>query len=478
MSRQLKFDYLNLYLLVSVDCTSMDRSVQEEFLHGVSGPDPPDEVYDEILDKLKEDLTHHEGLRELNAQRRKLEMESALSNQEETTDFFQELLKSDPGLADLLSGGDRLVTSTGPGESAPFVGKQFPTYFQIDKEPKGGLVKSCAVNRTCRIEFETDATNDYFNRATCPGTIRIEPPNLLEHSHLWNGVFFDPVPHPVGRGPRRRRRRDGHGRGREDRDQGGAASSRGSRSRPRRRSTRPTPRGAARRTRSASRIGTGSNLVRRLTPPIPHEVRKEAWDTRTPSFDEFTAIQVCNDGSGGYDFYINMDNAYLLTELSQDKDTDRPLVKFWFKYGLMLCAMGMLQDERRREANRHAPRASGRPPDGGGLDPINRYCTAWQGLSSPSFGGCIGDPRPSPARRRRPMDQEHLGRGISARLALRVPLPIRDSPPGETGRNRRFGCRSGDNQHPTCAEIGGQLGSRFGEPQELYDVGVRVQERA
>jgi hypothetical protein len=109
--------------------------------------------------------------------------------------------------------------------------------------------------------------------------------------------------------------------------------------------------------------------------PRPLEVRKEAWDTRTPSFDEFTAIQVCNDGSGGYDLYINMDNAYLLTELTRTRDADKPLVKFWFKYGLMLCAMGMLQDERRREAKRRAPGEDRAVPDDGGLEPINRYCT-------------------------------------------------------------------------------------------------------
>ncbi|MBV8265379.1 MAG: hypothetical protein JO252_03435, partial [Planctomycetaceae bacterium] len=97
-----------------------------------------------------------------------------------------------------------------------------------------------------------------------------------------------------------------------------------------------------------------------------------------PPFDEFSAIQVCNDGNGGYDFYINMDNTYLLTELLRTKDAEKPLVRFWFKYGLMLCAIGMLRDERRRSED--GPAASdddGEEGEGNGpkLDSINRYCT-------------------------------------------------------------------------------------------------------
>jgi hypothetical protein len=115
-----------------------------------------------------------------------------------------------------------------------------------------------------------------------------------------------------------------------------------------------------------------------LAPPTPHEVRKEAWKTRSPAFDEYTAIQVCNDGEGGYDFFINMDNTYLLTELLRSKDADKPLVRFWFKYGLMLCAIGMLQDEHRRGENRPAPSGAedgDERPSGLDLDAINRYCT-------------------------------------------------------------------------------------------------------
>jgi hypothetical protein len=377
VSRQLKFDYLSSSILVSVDCTSMERSVQEDFFMASRDRIRQNEVYDEIVEKLKDDLIHHEGLRMANAQRRKQEVESALTDEKETTSFFQDLLKSDPALASLLSGGDRLVTSTGPGDPMPFVGKQFPSYFRIAKEPKNGLVKSCPVNRTCRIEFETDAGNDYFNRADCPGRISIEPPNLCEHSHLWNGVFstrfrvpWDAKADDIVRVTVKVEDVKTETKGipfvttfkiRAEKEVDDTTSPGG-------------PHGDSRRKPRPN----GKHSSPALAPPTPHEVRKEAWHTRTPPFDEFSAVQVCNDGNGGYDFYINIDNTYLLTELLRTKDAEKPLVRFWFKYGLMLCAIGMLQDERRRSED--GPAASDddeEEGEGNGpkLDSINRYCT-------------------------------------------------------------------------------------------------------
>src|SRR5215469_4771519 len=36
----------------------------------------------------------------------------------------------------------------------PFCGKEFPTYFRIAKEPKNGLIKTCPLNRTIRVDFD------------------------------------------------------------------------------------------------------------------------------------------------------------------------------------------------------------------------------------------------------------------------------------------------------------------------------------
>jgi len=377
VTRQLKFDYLSASILVSVDCTSMERSVQEDFFMASRDRIRQNEVYDEIVDKLKDDLVHHEGLRAANAQRRKEDLETALTDEKETVSFFQDLLKSDPALASLLSGGDRLTTSTGVGDPVPFVGRQFPSYFQISKEPKGGLFKHCPVNRTCRVEFETDASNDYFKRADCPGHISISPPSLCEHSHLWNGVFSTRFRVPWNARPGEVFEVMVTVEDVETQTNEKPFVSRFKIKAEKEAEDSPSPSGPSSEPRRKPEQN-GKHSRPTLTPPTPHEVRKDAWTTRTPPFDGYSSIQVCNDGDGGYDFYINMDNTYLLTELLRSRDADKPLVKFWFKYGLMLCAIGILQDERLRGENGITPSEGedgAAKDDGPNLEAINHYCT-------------------------------------------------------------------------------------------------------
>lgn len=344
VTRKLKLDYLvgkHGPLLVLVDCTFMDGRVREDFFMASRDRVRRNEVYTLIEQKLTENLRDHPGLQELNQRRRQQELEQHL-NEQAPLDVFQNLLKSDPTLANLFGAGERLVTSTGPGSTAPtFVGRKFPSFFRL-RSPKEGQVKSCPLNRTCRVEFETDAVNDYFKRADTPGELITDPPNLLEHSHLWNGhfetrfrmpwdaqvgtlvpvtltvndvsrsahpfvctftlkaepeVFDDPPSGPAGR------------------------------------LKKPYPNGHQ--TRAA------------LEPPKPREVHKSEWGTFDPPFTKFEALRLKHDGNGGYDYFVNIDNTFLLSELAHAKDTDKPLMKHRFMWGLVLAAVGMLRHSKR-----------------------------------------------------------------------------------------------------------------------------------
>ena len=146
------------------------------------------EVYFRIEAELTAALREHPGLQRINQTRRKKDMEKHL-DADAPLSAFQALLDADPTLSNLFAAGARLVTSTGPGDAPPFVGRRFPTYSGLVHEPKTGLVKGCPLNRTCHVEFETDAVNDYFSRHNQPGSISFDPPNLCEHSRLWNGKF-------------------------------------------------------------------------------------------------------------------------------------------------------------------------------------------------------------------------------------------------------------------------------------------------
>jgi len=339
VSRRLKFDYLSGKrgpLLVLVDCTAMNEKVREDFFMASRDRVRRNEVYTLIEQKLAENLKDHPGLQELNQRRRQQELEQHL-NEEAPLEVFQKLLNSDPTLSNLFGVGGRLVTQTGPGSAPPFVGRKFPSFFRL-KNPKEGQVKGCPNDRTCRVEFETDAVNDYFKRADSPGELIIDPPNLLEHSHLWNGRFetrfsvpwnaqigdLVPVTITVTDVTRSAAPFICNFTLKVEPEAGEDSSSG-----PPGKSQKPSPNG--RQTRVA------------LAPPRPREVRKEEWEKHDPAFTKYDALRIKHDGQGGYDYFVNIDNAFLINELARAKETDKPLIKFWFTWGLVLAAVGVLK---------------------------------------------------------------------------------------------------------------------------------------
>jgi len=364
ISRHLKFDYLKDHLLVSIDCTLMDPTVREDFFMASRDRVRKNEVYETVLDHLKRELRDHPGLRQLNAARRKKEIEDTLNDEEETKNLFNELLKSDPLLAHLFGAGDRLITKTGPGPDAPFQGKQFPTYFRLLKNPSSGLVKHCPLNRTCRVEFETDVVNGYFKRTDSPGHISVEPANSIEHSHLWNGRFTAQV-----RVPWNAKTGDQFDVKVSVEDIMTEAKSAPFISHFR---LIADPEGDAHKSGGGGNGGRSKPGTKNNGPglAIPEVVEKHFQDPH-PS------LEVRYDDRGEHEYFVNLDNAYLVTELVRTKDEEKPLIKFWFKYGLLLCALGMLKEQQEKT---EVPKENGSDSsentsnEATGLKEINFYC--------------------------------------------------------------------------------------------------------
>jgi len=376
VATQLKFDYLKDHLLVSVDSTAMDAAVREDFFMASRDRLRKNEVYDELVGQLREALREHPGLKALNAFRRSMELEKHVAGEEETTALFDQLLKRDPTLADLFKAGRQLITKNAPTKFEPFKPKKFPSHFQLVKRPAKGLEKICPVNRTCRIDFETDAPNDYFRRADSPGSIQTEPADLIERSHLWNGEFRAQFRVPWDAKPNDRidvkvtvKDVQNEARGgfvstftlvaSEEADEEPKPSGRGS--------------GSGQPTKPAT--GSKNNTEQGLQIPEIKEVRREEWESR--GFNPYTALEVRHGDEAGYDFFLNVDNTFLLTELRSTKPADQSLVRYWFKYGLVFCALGMLQEQMRREEAK-AEAENGRDEEesenGDELDEIGRAC--------------------------------------------------------------------------------------------------------
>jgi hypothetical protein len=67
-------------------------------------------------------------------------------------------------------------------------------------------------------------------------------------------------------------------------------------------------------------------------------------------FNEFTALEISPSGEeeGKYDIFVNMDNIHLVNELHRERRaSEHPLITYYFKYGLTLVALSMLQEHQR-----------------------------------------------------------------------------------------------------------------------------------
>ena len=396
---RLKFDYLSRHLLVSVDCTQMEESTREDFFMASRDRIRQNEAHAEVVSQLEDELRSHPGLKALNASRRKTEIDKALENERSSVEALQRLLRSDPGLAGLFSSGVQLVTSTGPGEPAPFKGGKFPTYFRLSKEPKGGLTKDCPINRWIRVEYETDAENDYFKRADSPGSITIDSPGVRPHWKLWNGrllatfrptaeaslgdqsqvrVVVTDVENEMRGGPFETKfdlvvtkplDNDGESDEHEEEEK-------------------------ERRERK-SRGDRGSAPI--LAVPNIVEVTKDKWDSMTPAFSRFDSMRVLQDGNGGFDFYLNLDNSFLLTELSRSDSIEKELIRYWFKYGLVLCGLGMLQQFRTAESSNGVGNSetneSGNPSTREPIDLVNDAMTGLARVIIPVVRSLYKGPR-------------------------------------------------------------------------------------
>jgi hypothetical protein len=340
----------------------MEESAREDFFMASRDRVRQNETYTELVDRLAKDLKDHPGLKALNAARRAREVQQALDDEEDVAKTFGELLNTDPALQALFNVGDRLATTVGPTTIEKYQGRRFPTYFRLDAA-KGRLVKHCALGSYIRIEFQTDAANDYFDRVESPGTMTIEPVATHEYMRLWNGVCsMRFVPPPEARaGDRILINVSVTDPDRESRAKSSfEANFIMEVEEPSLKPTRPPGR-----TTPKKPTSDGKHQAPRLAMPHVVAVRQPEWEKHKPPFSADEAFRVKPSGEDGakYDFFVNLDSKYLLNYLKSTKES-RELVVHWFKWGLTLCALGMLRGLE-HESLSQKDDASGTESEGG-----------------------------------------------------------------------------------------------------------------
>ena len=386
VTRKLKFDYIRDYILVSVDCTGINRSVAEDLFMASRDRLRRNEHYDAIREALAQELGNHQGLKSLNAARRRKRIEDAGDASTEIEKMVSELIQSDPGLANLFTLGGKIITSVGPGIGEPFRGRKFPSYFRLVKEPKGKrLKKQCPLNRTVKVEFETDAENDYFDRPADRGEIQVDPTlDLIEASHLWNGRFTArfrvPWDAQVGDVIDVRfavsdveRLVKGPFKARFD------LIAMPEVAKPIRKKPDPQPNPPV-----SFPKPNHSESSPSLELPTPIPVKKDEWHKDIGIEGPYDAFRIKSRGDGGYDFYVNEACAWLLSEQSDPKH-DPATIKHWFTWGLALAALGMIRQATVKSKHGKQDETDVSDETGPDLDAIGRACDGLARVIVPMF---------------------------------------------------------------------------------------------
>ncbi len=158
--------FLQDSVLVMIDCSALNEIDRYDLFMNSRDRLLSAELLSAIEDELEDLLKHHQLLKDLKERRKREEIEGKLSDNKPLEDMLEEILKKSPTLSSLFLFGKKLSTpfkTKAVAEGEKYEGKKFPTYFKF-KNYGEKLHKQCHSNMRCRIQFETDAENEYFSR--------------------------------------------------------------------------------------------------------------------------------------------------------------------------------------------------------------------------------------------------------------------------------------------------------------------------
>lgn len=175
-------------LLVIINCSSLNAMQREDLFMTSRDRLSKKPIRYEVEREIEEMLCENPELQKLQQQRRDQDVESRLSEERPLEEVLSKVLKASPTLKTLFLQGQRLARpfargaggilgpNGGPNKGEEqFKGRRHPTFFKIKGIKYGEVYKrNCEINRRCRIKFETDVENGYFDRPTDRGKFELE----------------------------------------------------------------------------------------------------------------------------------------------------------------------------------------------------------------------------------------------------------------------------------------------------------------
>jgi hypothetical protein len=185
--------YLADSILVMIDCSDFTKRSREDLFMNSRDRLCSIELRNEIERNIEYLLRTHPGLKELRERRRREALEGKLKDSKPLADVIKKIIEKSPTLSKLFIDGIRLPNPfklkkvKGGGK---YRGKEFLTYFKLIEKYSKLEPKLCPINRRFRVQYQTDAENEYFNRDKEPGSFILEESNEEIKNYtlnLWNG---------------------------------------------------------------------------------------------------------------------------------------------------------------------------------------------------------------------------------------------------------------------------------------------------
>jgi hypothetical protein len=345
-------------LLVFVECDKMGDDIREDLFMPSRDRLTENDFKSELIDGLEQALRNDDILRQLRNKRQQERMTDRMKDDKPLADVLQHLIRSSPNLTALLQLGQRITApfNTNPTGSheKPFKGEGYPTFFKFKGTAYGEVHKrDCPINYRMRLQFETDARDDYFSRRIEGGKfsliwiddmgkerkVSIVGPNLRSGSAsvtatLPDGVHVGDVLSFVAR------TKDTRGEFEnkievtvrpwaEHRKGGG------------KKNDKKPP---------AKTHGNDRERPRELATPKIDPVYRDRWEAM--KFDENTAMKMEIEYDAGENevpvFRINMDNTPLLNEIKQRRLDDGP-ARNQFMYANVLVGLSILLQDKDKD---------------------------------------------------------------------------------------------------------------------------------
>ena len=357
--KTVRMDYIADSILVVVDCSKMDRGMQEDLFMPSRDRLARGTFRTAIEENLMGIIRKHPGLKDLQTRRRTEAIENKLKGAKVFIEIIQDMIQKEPGILGFLNPDRRgrlnhpSKTEKVTGEIKEYVGKEFPTYFNPVKSYPIHNPKQCPRNQKFRIDYETDVDNDYFRRDKDPGTNILTlngKPVQASSLNLWNGLAHLNVNLPLDVNI-------GETLCFELKiSEAGRIESFSNRFWVRVESDNirnSTGGGGERKVPPGDEPGKDRQIPLSYNIPNVVEVDREEWGIekyKEFKFDENSALKVRSVGDEkGYDFFVNMGNRHLLDEERRKSNTAPKVLKEKYKYGMVLLGMSVIRRMEREE---------------------------------------------------------------------------------------------------------------------------------